>query len=69
MGFSETFEVYENFLDVEDVRILNNVSFTSNINSVLSLKLSNILIFDNVPIEGFAKLDTTSMITFVATIL
>jgi len=69
VGFSETFEIYENVLDFDDVRMLNTASFTSNINAKLSLKLSNILIFDNVPIEGFAKLDTTSMVTFVATIL
>jgi putative salt-induced outer membrane protein YdiY len=69
VGFSETFEVYENILDFEDVRMLNTVSFTSNLNKTLSLKLSNILIYDNVPLEGFAKLDTTSMVTFVATIL
>jgi len=70
VGFEETFEVYESVIDVEDTRIINTASFTSNLNTTLSLKLSNILLFDNVPaVDGFAKLDTTSMVTFVATIL
>lgn len=69
VGFSETFEVYENLIDFDDVRLLNTVSFTSQLNGQLALKLSNTLIYDNVPVEGYAPLDQTSMVTLVATIL
>lgn len=71
VGFSETFEVYEDVVDLEDFRILNSASFTSKLNGTLALKVSNTLIWDNVPVEvgRYAKLDQTTMVTFVATIL
>lgn len=69
VGIADTFEIYENFLDLEDVRILNTATFTSTLSSQFSLKLSHALIFDNVPVEGFRKLDQTTAITLVATLL
>jgi putative salt-induced outer membrane protein YdiY len=68
-GFSETFETYENVLEFEDVRILNTATFTSTLTKVLALKLSHILAWDNVPVDGYAELDQTGMVTFVASIL
>jgi hypothetical protein len=55
VGISDTFELYENVITPEDVRI--------------PLKLSHARIFDDVPVEGFQKLDLTTLVTFVATIL
>ncbi|HHO53051.1 MAG TPA: DUF481 domain-containing protein [Deltaproteobacteria bacterium] len=69
VGLSDTFEVYENVLQPQDVRILNTASFSSALGSSLSLKLSHALIFDNVPVEGFGPLDQTTTVTVVATIL
>lgn len=69
VGFSDTVEIYENVVDLNDVRVLNTAALTSNLNSKLSLKVSHSLIFDNVPVEGFQPLDQTTMVTFVATLL
>ena len=69
VAFTETFEVYENLFDFEDVRILNNAGFTSNVSKVLAFKLSHVLAWDNQPVTGFAELDQTVLATLVATIL
>lgn len=69
VGFQDTLEIYENVLEFEDMRILNSASISSKLSNKLSLKLSHTLIFDNVPVEGFQKLDQTTMATFVASIL
>jgi len=69
VSFTDTFEVYENVVNTEDLRILNTAALTSSLSDKLSLKLSHALIFDNVPVEGFVKLDQTTMATLVANIL
>jgi putative salt-induced outer membrane protein YdiY len=69
VGISDTFETYENVLNFDDVRILNTAALTSTLSGKLSLKLSHTLIFDNVPVEGFQKLDQTTMVTLVASLL
>jgi len=69
VSVSDTFEYYQNVVDFNDVRILNTAALTSTISGKLSLKLSHSLIFDNVPVAGFVKLDQTTMATLVATIL
>lgn len=69
VGFTDTFEVYENVMDLDDVRILNTATLSSALSTKLSIKLSHALIFDNVPVEGFETLDQTTMLTLVASIL
>jgi hypothetical protein len=69
VSLSDTFETYENVLDFEDVRILNTAALTSTLSGKFSLKVSHGLIFDNVPVEGLRKLDQTTMLTLVATLL
>lgn len=69
VSFTDTFELYENVADLADLRLLNTATLSSALSSKLSLKLSHSLIFDNVPVEGFEKLDQTTMITLVATLL
>ena len=66
---ADTFEVYENVIDLADLRILNTASLTAALDSKLSLKVSHSLIFDNVPVEGFQPLDQTLGVTLVATLL
>lgn len=69
VAFSDTFELYENVVDPNDLRILNTAALTSNVSTKLSLKVSHALIFDNVPVDGYLPLDQTTMLTFVATLL
>jgi hypothetical protein len=69
VSLSDTVEVYENVINVDDVRILNGATLTSALSGKLSVKLTHALIFDNVPVEGFRPLDQTTMITLVASLL
>ncbi len=69
VAFSERAEVYENVIDPADLRLLNEAALTSKLSDKFSLKLSNQLIFDNVPVEGFAKYDQVTLVTLVASIL
>ncbi|MEN0061446.1 MAG: DUF481 domain-containing protein [Myxococcota bacterium] len=69
VGFSNKLEVFENLIDLSDLRLLNTATFTSSINSNLKLNLSHRLLFDNVPVEGFRKTDQTTMVTLVATLI
>lgn len=69
VSIQDTFETYENVLNFEDVRILNTAALTSTLSGKFSLKASHTLIFDNVPVEGFQKLDQTTMLTLVASLL
>jgi putative salt-induced outer membrane protein YdiY len=55
-------------MNPEDVRLLNTAAINTKLSDVFTLKLSNQLTFDNVPVEGFQKLDQTTMVTFVASI-
>lgn len=66
---SEQVEVFENVLAGEDLRVLSTGAITASLTNVLSLKLSHQLTFDNAPVEGFRKVDQTTMATFVATLL
>ena len=69
VSFTNTFEAYENVIDLADLRILNTATLSAQLTNRFALKLSNTLIFDNVPVEGFRKLDQTTMATIVATLL
>lgn len=69
VSLSEKLEVYENVLDVHDVRVLNTAAVAVKLSDTFSLKLSNSLTFDNVPVEGYQKLDTVSLVTLVASLM
>lgn len=69
VSFSDTVEVYENIVQVDDVRLLNNAALTSALSGKLSIKFTHSLIFDNVPVEGFRSLDQTTMVTLVVSLL
>lgn len=69
VGFSERVEVYEAVPDFADVRLVNQAALTANLDEVFSVKVSHQLLFDNVPVEGFEKLDQTTLVTLVATLM
>ena len=66
--FADEVELYENVLDPADMRLLNTASISARLSRVFSLKLSNSLTFDNVPVEGYRKLDQTTLVSLVATL-
>ncbi|MCK6507420.1 DUF481 domain-containing protein [Myxococcota bacterium] len=68
VSLSDTADAYVNVMQPEDVRLLNTAALNTKLSNVFTLKLSNQLTFDNVPVEGFQKLDQTTMVTFVASI-
>lgn len=67
--FSDRVEVYENLLDRQDLRVLNTAALTVRLSDAMALKLSHSLVFDNVPVEGFRKLDQTATVSIVTTLL
>ena len=69
VGVADSVEVYENLRDFEDARVLNTASLNVALNENLGLKVSHQLTWDNVPVEGYRKLDQTAMMTVVASIL
>lgn len=69
VAFIDTFETYINFFEIADLRLYNTATLSVSLTSAISLNLSNKLAFDNVPVEGFRKLDQTTQLTFVAAIL
>ncbi len=69
VNFSETIEAYENILSPKDLRLINRAALTTQLSENLALKLSNDLYYDNTPVEGFRKLDQTTMLSVVASIL
>jgi len=68
-SFADTIEAYENVQDPEDLRVLNTASLSTKFSDKVSFKISDNLLFDNVPVTGFRKLDHTFMVTLVASIL
>ncbi len=68
VSFTDNVETYVNVINPEDVRVLNTAALNTKMSDVFSLKLSNQLTFDNVPVEGFQKVDQITMVTLVASI-
>ncbi|MFT6143736.1 MAG: putative salt-induced outer membrane protein YdiY [Myxococcota bacterium] len=69
VGFTNTLELYPNVIDLEDFRLLNQAALSAKLSDKFSVRLSHDLTFDNQPVEGFVKLDQTSRVTIVASIL
>lgn len=63
---SERLEVYENVLDLQDVRVLSTLAFTARLSTVLNVKLSHAFTFDHVPVDGFLPIDAVTVVTVVA---
>lgn len=69
VSFEDTVEVYESLLDYEDFRLNNTAAVTSSLTGRVSLKLSHVLAFDNVPVEGYQSLDHSTLASLVLTFL
>lgn len=69
VSLSEKAEVYENVLDPTDLRLLNTAAVAVKLSDTFSLKLSHSLTFDNVPVEGYQKLDQVGLVTLVASLM
>lgn len=68
VAFVDTLEAYENVVDLEDLRVLNEVALTTRLSDVFSVKLSHKLTWDNRPVEGFRSTDHTALVTLVASV-
>jgi len=69
VSFTDTVEAYENILDTADLRVLNEAAISAKLSDIFSVKLSNQLTFDNVPVEGYRKLDQVTLVSLVATLI
>lgn len=73
VSFSDTVEAYENIIDPADLRVLNEAAISAKLSDVFSVKLSNQLTFDNVPVATdagtYRKLDQVTLVSLVATLL
>ena len=65
---AEKLEAFENVLTPTDIRVLNEVSLTTKITSRFSFKLLHSVSVDNLPVEGFQRVDQTAAVSFIATI-
>lgn len=70
VSFSEQAEFYENVLDPQDFRLLNDFSITSRLTDTFSMKLSHSLTWDHLPpSDAYRQVDQTLLATLVATLL
>jgi putative salt-induced outer membrane protein YdiY len=69
LSAAEQIEAYENILDPVDLRLLNEASISARLSNSFSVKVSNTITFDNVPVEGYRKLDQITLLSLVATLL
>jgi putative salt-induced outer membrane protein YdiY len=68
LAFSFKAEVYQNVLEIDDLRLLTETSLTSQLNGRLSLKLTHKLSFDNQPVENFQPVDQILTAGLVVTV-
>ena len=69
VAFSQDVEVLENVLEVSDLRLRSVTAITARLSDVLSLKVSETFAFDNEPVAGYLPSDSTTLVTFVATLM
>lgn len=69
VGVTEKFEAYENVLEINDIRFQNDLSLSAKFSDKLSFKITDTLRFDNVPVEGFGKVDNVVTTGLVISLL
>ncbi len=69
VGFTNTLELYPNVVELEDFRLLNDAALSAKLSDKFSVRFSHELTFDNQPVPDFVKLDQTTRIAIVASIL
>lgn len=68
VGWRQTFEVFENLRDREDLRLLHGAAFVAPLGEHIALEPTHLLAWDNRPIEGYAAVDQTTLLRLVATL-
>ena len=68
ISVSEELESLINVEDPEDSRVNSETALTAKISDILALKLSYRLRLDTQPVEGFARIDQTGLVTVVTSI-
>ncbi|NOZ79176.1 MAG: DUF481 domain-containing protein [Acidobacteria bacterium] len=63
--FKQDLELYPNFTDTTDYRIVAKTSLEASINKALALKLSYLVRYDNLPAPGKVSTDTTTTTSLV----
>ena len=70
VSFQDTFEVYPNVIELDDVRILNTASLSAKLSDKLGFKTTYNLRFDNVPVTpAYRKTDHALTASLVVTLL
>lgn len=69
VGITEKLEAYENVLELRDLRLQNDLSLSAKISDKLSFKVTDTLRLDNLPVEGFGKLDNVVTTGLVISLL
>ncbi|MCP4898849.1 MAG: DUF481 domain-containing protein [bacterium] len=64
-SFSQRFLFYPNFDESDDWRYYSETALTANINTRWAIKLGYLIRYDNLPVAGFEKKDTTSSASIV----
>ncbi len=64
--FSNEFGIAESLADSSNWRVANQASLSAAINTVFSLKLSNVVRYVNEPVVGFETTDTITSVALVA---
>ena len=63
---TDDFRFLGTFHTADDWRVAHTIALTAKINTLLSLKVSSLVRFSNLPPPGFKKTDTTTSIALVA---
>lgn len=68
VSLSDNVEMFENLFTPADFRLTNALTLSTKLSDKFSINVGHQLAFDNQPVEGFQKVDQTTMLTLVASI-
>lgn len=68
VSLSDNVEMFENLFTPVDFRLTNTLTLSTKLSDKFSINVGHLLAFDNQPVEGFQKVDQTTMVTMVASI-
>lgn len=68
VSIGDNIEMFENLFTPVDFRLTNSLTLSTKLSDKFSINIGHQLAFDNQPVEGFQKVDQTTMVTLVASI-